>query len=71
MKTTEKHALEEEIDRLNDDIRRLNRCIRVLEDENERLITDAAIMCRKTLELLLVDLNIPVEDIFKYYKETK
>lgn len=71
MKTTEKHALEEEIDRLNDDIRRLNRRIRVLEDENERLITEAAIMCRKTLELLLVDLNIPVEDIFKYYKETK
>lgn len=70
MKTTEKHALEEEIDRLNDDIRRLNRRIRVLEGENERLITDAAIMCRKTLELLLVDLNIPVEDIFKYYKET-
>lgn len=70
MTLTEKHALEEEIDRLNDDIRRLNRRIRVLEDENERLITDAAIMCRKTFELLLVDLNIPVEDIFKYYKET-
>ena len=69
MKTTEKHALEEEIDRLNDDIRRLKRRERILEAENDDLKTRAAIMCKKTFELLRA-LNVPTEDIFKYYKET-
>ena len=68
MKTTEKHALEEEIDRLNDDIRRLNRRTRILEADNERLKTQAATMCRKTFWLLRA-LGMSEKEILAWYRE--
>ena len=68
MKTTEKHALEEEIGRLNDDIRRLNRRTRILEADNERLKTQAATMCRKTFWLLQA-LGMSEKEILAWYRE--
>lgn len=62
LRLTEKYELEEEI-------ARLKRRERILERENDDLKTRAAIMCKKTFELLRA-LNVPIEDIFKYYKET-
>lgn len=62
LRLTEKYELEEEI-------ARLKHRERILERENEDLRTRASIMCRKTFELLQA-LKMPVEDIFKYYKET-
>lgn len=62
LRLTEKYELEEEI-------ARLKRRERILERENEDLRARASIMCRKTFELLQA-LKMPVEDIFKYYKET-
>lgn len=62
LRLTEKYELEEEI-------ARLKRRERILERENDDLKARASIMCHKTFELLRA-LNVPVEDIFKYYKET-
>lgn len=66
--TNDKHRLEEEIDTLNDEIRRLNRRIRILEGENERLKFRGAVICKKTLDLAMA-LKIPFKDIMEYYHD--
>ena len=53
-----------------DEIQRQNRRICILEADNERLTNHAAVMCRKTFDLLRA-LNWPEEEILRFYKETK
>ena len=69
LKNTKIFELEEEIDKLNTDIRRLNVRIRILEQSNEELKTMASIMCSKTYRLLK-GLKLSDEDIFAYYRES-
>ena len=70
MKFTEKFELQETIRQLEQEIRRQNERIRILEADNEDLKARASIMCAKTYRLLK-GLKLSDTYIFTYYKGVK